>query len=153
MEEKKMLRIIQTVFSITFLVLLLTIFLGTVGLYLYYNPQSLSTPESTIIAIEGQSDTEIFTDSIHNATGFIQGDHLELVIANCTGCHSSKLIIQNRADKEGWKAMIEWMQRTQNLPDLGENEEKIISYLSTYYAPTEQGRRKPLTDIAWYELE
>ena len=86
-------------------------------------------------------------------SGFIEGNHKMLVVANCTGCHSSKLVIQNRASREGWKNMIRWMQQTQNLWDLGGNEEKILDYLSTHYAPEEQGRRANLEVEQWYELK
>lgn len=90
---------------------------------------------------------------VHVATGLVADEGLNQVIANCTGCHSSQLIIQNRASREGWIEVIRWMQRTQNLWDLGENEEIIVSYLSRNYAPVWKGRRAPLTDIEWYELK
>lgn len=83
---------------------------------------------------------------------FIEGEHKLLVIANCTGCHSGKLVTQNRATREGWTNMIRWMQRTQNLKDLGTDEQKILDYLSENYAPTEQGRRANLKVDDWYEL-
>jgi hypothetical protein len=84
---------------------------------------------------------------------FVEGEHQLLVIANCTGCHSAKLVTQNRATREGWTNMIRWMQRTQNLKDLGDAEPKILDYLSTHYAPAEQGRRANLEVAEWYELE
>lgn len=86
-------------------------------------------------------------------TGFINGNYKMLVVANCTGCHSAKLVTQNRASKEGWLNMIRWMQETQNLWPLGENEEKILEYLSTNYAPQDQGRRASLKVEEWYELK
>jgi hypothetical protein len=49
--------------------------------------------------------------------------------------------------------MIRWMQATQNLWDLGANEGIILDYLAKHYAPQNTGRRAPLTDITWYELE
>jgi len=49
--------------------------------------------------------------------------------------------------------MIRWMQQTQNLWDLGEDEEAIVTYLATYYAPEQKGRREVLTNIEWYNLE
>ena len=90
---------------------------------------------------------------IHEGTGLIQDEGLELVIGNCTPCHSAKLITQNRASREGWKSSIRWMQRTQKLWELGEKEALILDYLEKNYAPEETGRRKPLTDVEWYELE
>ncbi|MBL4586280.1 MAG: monoheme cytochrome C, partial [Flavobacteriales bacterium] len=94
-----------------------------------------------------------FENGTHLETGFKEGDNLQLVIANCTGCHSSKMVTQNRATREGWKSMIRWMQETQNLWELGEGEDLILDYLAKYYAPEKKGRRQPLTDINWYELE
>ena len=99
------------------------------------------------------SDNEEIRDSIHVATGLIADDGLNLVIAHCTGCHSAQLITQNRATKEGWVRVIRWMQETQNLWDLGESEEAIVNYLTKNYSPEHRGRRMPLTDIEWYELE
>lgn len=86
-------------------------------------------------------------------TDFIEGEYKMLVVANCTGCHSGKLVTQNRASKEGWRNMIRWMQETQNLWQLGDNEEKILEYLSTNYAPQDQGRRTGLKVEGWYELK
>ncbi|MEL6191568.1 MAG: hypothetical protein AAFR66_05950 [Bacteroidota bacterium] len=63
----------------------------------------------------GMVDPLLVENGIHVATGFkAEGDYMT-VIANCTSCHSSKLILQNRATKEGWEEMIRWMQQTQNL--------------------------------------
>ncbi len=92
-------------------------------------------------------------DGIHVATGLIDSEGLQVVIASCTACHSAKLITQNRATREGWVSMIRWMQATQNLWDLGESEELIVTYLATNYAPTKKGRRANLKDIEWYDLE
>ena len=94
-----------------------------------------------------------FENGIHLETGLIESEHIDLVIANCTGCHSANMITQNRATRNGWKDMIAWMQATQNLWDLGENESLILDYLAANYAPIKRGRRAPLTNIEWYELE
>lgn len=82
-----------------------------------------------------------------------KGEGRDLVITHCTVCHSARLVAQNRATPEGWVSMIRWMQSTQNLWDLGENESKIVAYLSQYYAPEQVGRRASLSDIEWYPLE
>lgn len=78
-------------------------------------------------------------------TGLVLAPHYELVDQNCTACHSSKLIIQNRADREGWLAMIRWMQEKQGLWPLGTDEAKILDYLTANYGLTTSAyRRKPL---------
>ena len=92
-------------------------------------------------------------NGVHVPTGFIAAEGVHLVIAHCTACHSAKLVTQNKADREGWKKMIRWMQQTQNLWDLGEQEAAILDYLAENYAPVKSGRRPPLTDIDWYELK
>ena len=75
-----------------------------------------------------------------------------LIIANCTSCHSAKLITQNRATREGWASMIDWMQATQGLWKFDEHEPQILDYLAKYYSPTETGRRENLAVEEWYEL-
>ena len=97
--------------------------------------------------------TSEIVDGIHQPTGFIVGEGMQETITNCTSCHSAKLVIQNRMSKEGWTNTIRWMQETQNLWDLGTNEEIITSYLAKHYAPQDTGRRKALSDIEWYNLD
>lgn len=93
------------------------------------------------------------TNGIHVRTGLIAADGFMTVVNNCTNCHSAKLIVQNRMNEERWKATIKWMQETQNLWDLGENEQIIVDYLVTNYPPNEKGRRQNLENIEWYALE
>lgn len=94
-------------------------------------------------------------DGIHLPTGLIANQNFELVVNNCTGCHSSKLITQNRQTAKGWKSIIEWMQEKQNLWELGKDESKIIDYLAKNYAPKNEGRRRnlDLKNDEWYVLE
>lgn len=94
-----------------------------------------------------------FENGVHLATGFKEGENLDLVLANCISCHSAKMVTQNRATREGWKSMIKWMQETQNLWELGDAEPLILDYLAKYYAPEKAGRRQPLTNVDWYVLE
>ena len=62
--------------------------------------------------------------------GLINDAGVLLVLQNCNSCHSTQLITQNRLTKVGWKSTIRWMQSTQNLWDLGEDEAPILTYLS-----------------------
>lgn len=103
------------------------------------------------------SDNEAKTDTTRGldpSTGFVIADGIELMRAHCTGCHSSRMITQYRATREVWLDKIRWMQRTQNLWDLGEAEPKILDYLAKHYAPTNSyERRKPLQNVEWYRLK
>ena len=106
-------------------------------------PETLPAPE----------DPNAVVDGVHVRTGLVEGEGMMTVVQHCTACHSAQIIIQNRMDREGWKSTIRWMQETQNLWDLGDNEDIIINYLTTHYPPQKKGRRAPLTDIDWYTLK
>lgn len=106
-------------------------------------------PEAVVDAISD----DLIENGIHVKTGLIVDDGFNQVKATCLACHSAKLVTQNRADREGWKKMIRWMQETQNLWDLGQNEDIILDYLAKNYAPEDKGRRAPLKNIEWYTLE
>ncbi|MEM1122046.1 MAG: monoheme cytochrome C [Bacteroidota bacterium] len=100
-------------------------------------------------------DWEQIENGVHLATGLAYDTHFDLVVANCLSCHSSKLITQNRATRDGWQQMIRWMQATQGLWDLGINETHLLDYLAKNYAPEETGRRSNI-DVAaveWYILD
>ncbi|MFP4090849.1 MAG: hypothetical protein ACLFUB_11340 [Cyclobacteriaceae bacterium] len=114
--------------------------------------ERLASNQEKLEKMRAEMEKNRVVDGIHVSTGFIADDNYQLVVNNCTSCHSSKLVTQNRATKEGWKKMIKWMQETQNLWDLGENEEPIVEYLAKNYAPEFKGRRAALTNVEWYEL-
>lgn len=103
---------------------------------------------------ERSENWDLIENGIHVKTGLKADENLKLVIGACTTCHSSKLITQNSATRQGWKSMIVWMQETQGLTDLGDREPKILDYLSKHYAPKEVGRRENLDieAIEWYIL-
>jgi hypothetical protein len=77
-------------------------------------------------------------------TGFVIGEHYEIVRAHCTACHSAKLVTQNRMTRENWLATIRWMQKSQGLWPLGAQEPKILDYLEYHYSPLEVSRRSPI---------
>ena len=96
---------------------------------------------------------EEVANGIHLATGLKFDIGYDVVAAQCGACHSLKLVTQNKATKEGWEGIIDWMQETQNLWDLGAKEDTILAYLAKNYAPENTGRRKQLQKVEWYELE
>ena len=91
-------------------------------------------------------------DGIHLQTGLKEDEGLMTVVTHCTACHSAQLIIQNRMNKERWNATIRWMQETQNLWELGDNQNVIVNYLVKNYPVYNKGRRENLQNIQWYEL-
>jgi hypothetical protein len=108
-------------------------------------------PEYTVVVPE--DDFDKIENGIHVRTGLKDGEGLMTVVNNCTNCHSARLVMQNRMNEERWIATIRWMQETQNLWDLGKNEEIIVKYLVTNYPAKKKGRREILSNITWYELE
>ncbi len=115
--------------------------------------QNQSLPQEMNYGIQNEVILSKVTDGIHTPTGLIADQGLESVLRHCVSCHSSKLITQNRATEEGWTSMIHWMYETQNLPQLGDQEPIIVSYLSKHYAPVASGRRKDLGNLEWYPLQ
>lgn len=138
-------RALKAAFFVIFLIFSVVVYLAIDA----YFPAESSNPGS---ASSQATITEI-VDGIHVETGLKEGVGLDVVIQNCTPCHSAKLITQNRMTFEGWQSTIKWMQETQNLWGLGDNEQIILEYLSNYYAPQKKGRRSNLANIEWYELD
>lgn len=99
-----------------------------------------------------QQDLNSIENGIHISTGFIAKEGYKTVIQNCTSCHSSQLVTQNRMNIDGWNATIKWMQETQNLWELGKSQEIIVNYLVSNYPPLEKGRRANLDNVKWYDL-
>ena len=75
-------------------------------------------------------------------TGLIMAEHWEIVRANCTPCHSAKLVTQQRGTAQQWLTMIRWMQAKQNLWQFDPvTESRIIAYLADNYPPDAARRR------------
>ena len=139
------------------LMLLFALFVITGGGLIYYmvNPgvfDFMSKAETVVLELK-EVDEDRIENGIHVRTGLVDAEGLMTVVNNCTNCHSSKLVTQNRMNTERWNETIKWMQETQNLWVLGKNQEVIVNYLVTNYPPIKKGRRMVLTDIDWYELE
>ncbi|WP_298495355.1 monoheme cytochrome C [uncultured Algibacter sp.] len=136
------------------LIILFSLFVITGGGLVYYmvNPDIFDNKSKTVIAIPADIDEDLIENGIHVRTGLVNAEGLMTVVNNCTNCHSSKLVTQNRMTTERWNETIKWMQETQNLWDLGKNQDIIVNYLVTNYPPIAKGRRMVLKDINWYEL-
>jgi hypothetical protein len=85
-----------------------------------------------------------------DASNFASGEGRDLVVANCTACHSDKLVMQNRSDRQGWRELIRWMQEKQGLWPLDpQTENVIVGYLATHYGRpqvADDTRRPALSD-------
>ncbi|MEA1786365.1 monoheme cytochrome C [Arenibacter sp. GZD96] len=132
----------------------LVVIISIVLLYMNFEVDSKNESYNAIedSATIANEDPNRIENGIHVRTGLVEAPGLSEVVNNCTTCHSAQLVIQNKMSAERWAATIRWMQETQNLWDLGANEDIIIHYLVTNYPPEEKGRRAALTDIQWYTL-
>lgn len=86
-------------------------------------------------------------------SGLIMDHYWELAKSQCTGCHSAALVIQTKASRDGWKEMITWMQKSQNLWDLGENENYILDYLEKNYGMPDPHHLQAIHVDEWYEIK
>jgi hypothetical protein len=149
---------VKSFYSVLVISFALVLLIGVVGISYMMDPSTFSfkgdTPNSEVIGNTGEDeDWDKIENGIHLRTGFKDGEGLMTVVNNCTNCHSAQLVIQNRMNEERWIETIRWMQKTQNLWDLGPNEKIIVNYLVTNYPPKSKGRREALTNIEWYPLE
>lgn len=127
----------------------------SIFLIYFYRDQFSETEvtKSTVTSDEASTtNPDRIENGIHVRTGLVDAEGLTQVVNNCTTCHSAQLIIQNRMSRERWEATIRWMQETQNLWELGANQEIIINYLVENYPPDIIGRRATLSNIEWYAL-
>jgi cytochrome c5 len=84
--------------------------------------------------------------AVDPVTGLKMAENWEIVRANCTACHSAKLVTQQRGTAQQWLTMIRWMQAKQNLWQFDPvTEEKIIGYLADNYPPSQSQRRAALS--------
>jgi hypothetical protein len=54
------------------------------------------------------------------------GEGREIVIAACTGCHNTDIIVSAHMGRKSWDATLTWMQETQGLAPLVPEVRKII---------------------------
>lgn len=93
---------------------------------------------ATMFAAPGSAD-EVQIDPL---TGLKMIGDWETVRNNCSACHSTQLITQQRGTAAQWLAMIRWMQEKQNLWQFdADTEERIIAYLAENYPPRADMRR------------
>ncbi|WP_273566688.1 monoheme cytochrome C [Maribacter halichondriae] len=155
MDDKEIYKSSRRLYRFLIVMCAVVVVASIIGIYLYSNDEgsaqgSANSEEYT--SVPEDDDPNKIVDGIHVRTGFIEAPGMTETINNCTNCHSAQLVIQNRMNEERWISTIRWMQKTQNLWDLGENEKIIVDYLVTNYPPVEKGRRQALTDVEWYKL-
>jgi mono/diheme cytochrome c family protein len=66
-----------------------------------------------------------------NYQGLTPGAGIELVLENCTVCHSADIILQNHMSRKAWDKTLTWMQKKQGMWELDKPDRKmILDYLA-----------------------
>ena len=120
-EDKDFNNIVTAIRYVISMVLGLVIITSTFFIYYLIDPNLTSlqhTPEVKSVPVVVVEDENKIENGIHVRTGLVDAEGLMTVVNNCTNCHSSKIILQNRMNAERWNATIKWMQQTQNLSPL-----------------------------------
>jgi hypothetical protein len=148
-EYKKLLKKAERLAYLALTVLVISL---TLLYFKVYDP-TFSMLKNNSESLTKLMDEDKIVDGIHVRTGFVDDKGLMTVVNNCTNCHSAQLVIQNRMNADRWNATIKWMQESQGLWPLRENQKIIVDYLVRNYPPIEKGRRASLSNIEWYELK
>lgn len=150
---------IRSIYNVLLVSCIMVFLVGILFVAYMVSPSSFSFntdgPDTELVTLpleDEEDDWDKIEDGIHIRTGLKDAEGLMVVVNNCTNCHSADLVIQNRMNGEMWIETIRWMQETQNLWDLGKNEDIIINYLVTNYPSINKGRRENLSGIEWYTL-
>lgn len=109
--------------------------------------------KKVLLILLASSSIFLQAQKIDSESGLIIAKGFETVKANCTVCHSAKFITTQKGDRDTWKAMIVWMQRTQGLWQFTpEIEDEILTYLETNYPPGNVYRRANLKNKRYAKL-
>lgn len=81
-----------------------------------------------------QSSVNALFDPSDDYWGLPRSEGYELVDANCTGCHSVQIVMQQQATEARWDELLTWMVEKQNMPELLPDErDSIVKYLATEF--------------------
>ena len=85
----------------------------------------------TILALAFLLSSNLVAKEKNNYQGLSPVFGVELVVKNCTVCHSADIILENHMSRKAWDKTITWMQKEQGLWELNKEVRKIIlDYLS-----------------------
>ena len=101
--------------SLVLIVLAIGYFLLENDIKEYFNRKTYSAEELDQMRKQANirtaaADINKIKDGIHVRTGLRADPDLQIIIGACTSCHSAQLITQNKATRDGWENMIDWMQ-------------------------------------------
>jgi len=103
------------------------------------------------------SNSFLWAQEANTHQGLPPGQGRDLVLGNCTVCHSSAIILQNHMTRESWDETISWMQKEQGMWDLDKKDRKIIlDYLARHqgadpkFNQNSKNRKNPMYEFEYY---
>ena len=84
----------------------------------------------TLLAVVMILASDLSAKEKRNYQGLQAADGVDLVLENCTACHSTEIIRENHMSRKAWDETITWMQEKQGLWELGKDRKIILDYLS-----------------------
>ena len=80
----------------------------------------------TLLALAFLLSSNLVAKEKNNYQGLSPVSGVELVVKNCTVCHSADIILENHMSRKAWDKTITWMQKEQGLWELNKEVRKII---------------------------
>jgi hypothetical protein len=110
----------------------LLILLGVLGWrWLAHLPPRVTETETSVTAAGVTLDSQGVTLP-GDATAFPPGPGIDLLVTNCTGCHSREMILtQPKLAADKWQATIDKMRKAYHAPVAPADDAKIIAALLT----------------------
>ncbi|MEO0398110.1 MAG: hypothetical protein AAF224_01660 [Pseudomonadota bacterium] len=91
---------------------------------------SALTPAAVVLRVD---DRPAFNPS-DDYWGLPDAPGRDYVSGFCAGCHSLQIVMQQRATRERWVYMLDWMQKKQNMPALLPDDKRmVLDYLVAHF--------------------
>lgn len=75
-------------------------------------------------------------DPIDDYGGLPRTGEFEFIAAYCSACHSLEIVMQQRANRDGWSDMLTWMEEQQGMVPLDEaDRELFLNYFVEHFGP------------------
>ena len=69
--------------------------------------------------------------------GLPRDDGYEDVALYCSACHTLEIVMQQRAGRQRWAHMLDWMTKEQNMPPLPDGDQlRVLDYLAKNFGPS-----------------
>jgi hypothetical protein len=93
---------------------------------------------AVVIAVSLAGPAAVAQEVAEAPTVFPDGAHRDEVFYYCTGCHSSRLVRNQRMTRQQWDETLSWMTERHNMAPLeGEDRARFLDYLTQAFGPAD----------------